>query len=287
MARLYRPPIPIETKCRVALRQLGEMFIDDVIVANRFVPRDTRHRSLGRLLDEKLVALAELLKCEVSDLRLDHDPALGARPKHRRGLGKKTYYIPDANDPAHLFYRPHGPQFEGSHLIKTNIRGDHGQHPDRVLIKKARRAERGPKPKRGPKMQGRGFEKKTKPKWPKRQFRADLPRAVRRVQQEVDLKYALLIVGAVWLAILRTLIPVAADDKLPDVTLNSATSVMIDPGCIIAMIATDTAQVTVDWPCIERTVAKFDPKKNFGEMTTSMAVILKAVHDGTAKEAGK
>ena len=103
-------------------------------------------------------------------MRLDHDPPLAARPKHRRGLGKRTYYIPDANDPNHLFYRPHGAQFAGSHLIKTNVRGDHGQHPDRVLIKKNRRIERGPKPKRGPKIKSRGFEKSAGAKWPKRSF---------------------------------------------------------------------------------------------------------------------
>lgn len=76
-------------------------------------------------------------------------------------------YEPDANDPDHLFYRPHGPEFDGSHLIKTNVRGDHGQHPDRVLIKKQKRLERGPRPKRQP-----GFKKAKAPKtkWPSRPF---------------------------------------------------------------------------------------------------------------------
>ena len=178
MARLYRPTIPVEIKCRVALRQLGEAEIDNVIEANR-PRRDAGYmvgvvglapgRSLGRLLDDLLEQLAEKLRCKVEDLRLDHDPPLAARPQERRGLGRKTYYVPDANDPEHLFYRPHGPQFEGSHLIKTNVRGDHGQHPDRVLIKKMRRIERGPRPKRQP-----GFKKKNpkapKRKWPSRPF---------------------------------------------------------------------------------------------------------------------
>jgi hypothetical protein len=79
------------------------------------------------------------LGCNRHDLRLDHDPPLAARPRFRRGLGKKTYYQPPANDPDHLVYRPHGPEFEGSHLIKTNVRGDHGQFPDRVLIKRENR----------------------------------------------------------------------------------------------------------------------------------------------------
>lgn len=178
--KLYRPTIPVEVKCRVALRQLGELRVDAVIEFNR--PSKAAGymvgvvglsgRSLGRLLTEAMERLAETMCCNVSDLRLDHDPPLGARQKERRGLGKNTYYIPDANDPDHLFYRPHGPQFEGSHLIKTNIRGDHGQHPDRVLIKKARRIERGPKPKRGRKIGSPpGFySRDTKPAWPKRPF---------------------------------------------------------------------------------------------------------------------
>lgn len=93
-------------------------------------------------LEQLRSALAEQIGCDVKDLRLDHDPPLGARPRRRSGLGRKTYYTPDANDPDHLFYRPHGPEHAGSHLVKTNIRGDHGQHPDRVLIKKERKRER-------------------------------------------------------------------------------------------------------------------------------------------------
>jgi hypothetical protein len=170
MPRLYRPVIPIEIKCRVILRQLGEIFIDDVIRLNRFVPRESVHRrSLARLLAKKQEEFASLLGCTVPELRLDHDPPLAARPKHRRGLGKKTFYIPDANDPDHLFYRPHGPQHAKSHLIKTNVRGDHGQHPDRVLIKKARKLERGPKPKRAiARFSAKNPKQKTK--WASRPF---------------------------------------------------------------------------------------------------------------------
>ena len=132
MGRLYRPHIPFDTRCRVALRQLGDMWPEDLMDA---------HRSAGgswlKLLDQLLARLADLLNCGVGDLRLDHDPALGTRP--RRGEGKNTIYMPPANDPDHLLYRPHGPQFAGSHLIKTNIRGDNGQYPDRVLIKRERK----------------------------------------------------------------------------------------------------------------------------------------------------
>lgn len=160
MGRLYRPHIPILTRVLVATGQCYQQGFNP--------PVREEAESLGALLQRQLSALATSFGCDVKDLRLDHDPPLAARPKSRRGLGKKTYYIPDANDPAHLFYRPHGPEHAGSHLIKTNVRGDHGQHPDRVLIKKARRLERGPRPKRPS-----NFSPKVRPakrKWPNRPF---------------------------------------------------------------------------------------------------------------------
>jgi hypothetical protein len=163
MVRLYRPSIPLDVRIRVVLRQLGEMFIEEIISSAR--------GHLGKLLAAKLEALASLLGCEVKDLRLDHDPALATRQRLQYSSVIKPIYFPDANDPEYLNYRPHGPQFEHSHLIKTNVRGEHGQHPDRVLIKKARRLERGPKPKRGPGIKSRGFEKPSvKPKWASRPF---------------------------------------------------------------------------------------------------------------------
>lgn len=150
MAKLYRPHIPIEVKCRVVLRQLGEMFPDEVLNERR-----RHHRGFGPFLKQKRQELADLLGCEVSDLRLDHDPPLGARVKHDYHKGDDmigmTYfsvYEPDANDPEYLRYRPHGAQFAGSHDVKTRIRGDHGQFSDITLIKRQRRRERGPKPKR-------------------------------------------------------------------------------------------------------------------------------------------
>lgn len=164
MPRLIRPAIPVEVKFRVVLRQLGEMWPDDIIRLHR-----EARSSMGRAVAERLTRLAELLNCEVKDLRLDHDPALGAREKVFR---KKVHvdYIPSANDPEHLRYRPHGPQFAGSHLIKTNVRGEHGQHPDRVLIKKQRRLEKGAQPvKRRVAFPGKNKASRPKPKrqWPK------------------------------------------------------------------------------------------------------------------------
>jgi hypothetical protein len=136
MARLYRPYIPIDVKCRLALMALGEMFIEKRLAYHR------EHRRLGHFLAELLGELARLMCCEVSDLRLDHDPPLALREK--RYVKGTIVYTPDANDLAHLFFRPHGAQFAGSHDIKTRVRGDHGQFSDLALIRreKNRRAKK-------------------------------------------------------------------------------------------------------------------------------------------------
>jgi hypothetical protein len=155
MPRLYRPTISLSVKCAVAKRQLEASGINPIST-----------QKLSTFLFLALDALARVWSCDRRDLRLDHDPPLGARC--RSGEGKQTVYAPPANDPDHLFYRPHGPEFAGSHLIKTNCRGDHGQHPDRVLIKKMRRIERGPQPKRPHSLNKN--PKAPKPKWPSRPF---------------------------------------------------------------------------------------------------------------------
>lgn len=132
--RLHRPYIPRETRLRVALRQLGEFWPEDRIVLAR------KRGEVGLALRLCLGQLAELLGCAVEDLDLDHDPPLGAREKRFTRSEPCGYvYVPGANDPEFLFYR-----VRVAHKIKTNVRGEHGQHPDRVLIKKNRRLERGP-----------------------------------------------------------------------------------------------------------------------------------------------
>lgn len=174
MPRLLRPHIPLETRCQVVLRQLGEMWIEDVISKFRLAAnlKGRRNGSLGHLLKTKLAELATLLGCEPKDLRLDHDPALGARAKvFDEETGEHIGYIPDANDPEHLRYRPHGTQFAGSHDVKTRIRGDHGQYPDLTLIKR-QRARENPIKRPKSKIKGRGFTKGKRPmkgrsSWPK------------------------------------------------------------------------------------------------------------------------
>lgn len=155
MARLYRPHIPLSVRLTVVLRQLE--FIPAIVKSA--VNAAIKDRRVGEMLHERLGQLAMNLGCERKDLRLDHDPPLAARPSYRRGLGKKRYYIPAANDPDHLVYRPHGAEFEGSHLIKTLVRGDHGQFPDRVLIKRERKRHEKKKPKPKMKIRSRGFDK--------------------------------------------------------------------------------------------------------------------------------
>lgn len=149
MPRLYRPHIPIKVRCRVAMRQLGEMWPDRVL--------EEWEGPLGALLDMLLAKLGPLLSNEeVIDLHLDHDPPLAARGlMHKRKTGT-VVYVPDANDPEHLVYRE-----KHAHHIKTNVRGEGAQHPDRVLIKKQRRRERGKQRRRGPPIRSR------KSTWPK------------------------------------------------------------------------------------------------------------------------
>jgi hypothetical protein len=138
MARLYRPHIPLTIRCEVISRQLFEMGRPYGFVGS---PLPAGHR-LKVMLDY----FARVTGCDVKDLRLDHDPPLALRPKERRGLGRRTYYVPDANDPKYLKYRPHGAQFDGSHDVKTRIRGEHGQYSDIALIKRERRRQRREKP---------------------------------------------------------------------------------------------------------------------------------------------
>ena len=154
MARLYRPYVPLEVRCRVAMKALGELWPDQLL---------EEMGASKTLLTMLLTKLAAVLVCDVTDLRLDHDPPLGLRPQERRGLGRKTYYVPDANDPEHLFYRPHGTQFAGSHDVKTRIRGDRGQFSDVTLIKRQRRRDRKAKPVK----RRSGSRPKLKVKWPK------------------------------------------------------------------------------------------------------------------------
>lgn len=145
MARLPRPHVPMDVDLLVILRQIGEMFPGVVVQAAR------RKRCLRKTRDAKLAELSELLGCDVKDLELDHDPALINReklvdlPSGRRCRvvvvpkgAKVLRYFPDANHPEYLRYRPKAMGADGSHRIKTRVRGDHGQLSDLALARKER-----------------------------------------------------------------------------------------------------------------------------------------------------
>lgn len=171
MPRLYRPHMPLSVKVLVAERDFSKRF-----------PRGwkpyallAKDWTLARRLEWLLAQIARAIGCEPKDLRFDHDPPLGARLRRRSGLDRKTYYTPDANDPEHIFARPHGAQFEGSHDVKTRIRGDHGQFSDLALIKRERRRERKKngrknRRKRFPRGAIRRKAERPKTRWAKRPF---------------------------------------------------------------------------------------------------------------------
>ena len=149
MARLPRRHIPLSVRCEVAERQLRSRGFD---------PRQFADVSP---LSERLAFLLTAL-FEGRDCQLDHEPALVNRKQIRDVDGVLLRYEPDEHDPAHLMYRE-----KHDHLIKTTVRGDHGQFSDMVLAKRERRRakkaagklKRKTKWPKGRKLQSRGFRK--------------------------------------------------------------------------------------------------------------------------------
>lgn len=143
--RLPRPHIPISVRVAVARRQWGE---------------STGMHAMGIPLPDNYAALQAYLHLLFGDqkVHLDHDPPLAARPLRFDKGGKFLGYVPDANDPDYLIYRT-----VEDHRLKTNVRGDGAQYPDRVLIKRERRRLKKRRPKR--KIANR------KRQWPKRKLR--------------------------------------------------------------------------------------------------------------------
>src|SRR5215472_2814209 len=111
MPRLYRPYIPLDVRCRVVLRQLGEIWPDEVIAEWR-----AKRLGLDLLLAAMFADLSRLLGCAPHDLHLDHDPPLALRKRLDvvEGGKAKSIYTPDANDPEHLIYRT-----KAAHDVKT------------------------------------------------------------------------------------------------------------------------------------------------------------------------
>jgi hypothetical protein len=123
MSRLPRPYIPLSVRADVAVKQA---------TAN------------GMRADADFFALScreQIRQClqylfGSEPVHLDHNPALENRQKLYHN-GVHVAYSPPANDPEYLIYRT-----KHDHHIKTNVRGDGAQYPDRVLAKRERRRAR-------------------------------------------------------------------------------------------------------------------------------------------------
>ena len=179
MSRLPRPPISLAVKLTITLRQNG----CSIDVARERVENARKERKLGVDLEGELFLLAATLGCPRDQLRLDHNPALENREKLVLLLSGRTKlvvivpngakvlrYFPDANDPEYMIYRPHSPEFAGSHLIKTNVSGDGAQHSDRAMAAKNKNIARNRDPKR------RKAKIRSASRWP--------PRGSRKIQNK-------------------------------------------------------------------------------------------------------
>lgn len=133
-----RPYIPLAVRMQVAERQFNA-FAKTSDHPNVVLFRDEVDRAHWKRTEPLADQLRALLTMTFGDSppHLDHDPPLRTRLYNPRLKDVAARYTPNANDPNHLTYRT-----EHEHRIKTNVRGEHGQHPDRVLIKRERKRER-------------------------------------------------------------------------------------------------------------------------------------------------
>ncbi len=136
-----RPGLPpLAIRLQVAIRQLEKSGRSTIIIET----------------ETKEQQLSGILKFLFGDaiVHLDHEPALRRRKYNPRVKKIAARYTPHAHDADCLLYRPFAAELDGSHYIKTQVRGDNGQFPDRVLIKRERRREK-PKKRKGPPIQNR------------------------------------------------------------------------------------------------------------------------------------
>lgn len=153
-----RPPITDRVKLTVAFAQAINAGFNAFALLSR-----NDGETLKQLLERRLQFVADhVLKCPRSELRCDHNPPLRARPYNPRIKDVAARYTPNANDERYLFFRPQSAEYEWSHHIKTNVRGDGAQYPDRVLINRERRRE---------KAASKGVRKWKSKTWPKRKLR--------------------------------------------------------------------------------------------------------------------
>jgi len=146
MAKLHRPYIPFEVRCRVALAQHRKKPPNDPGIERSLLLEHPQAGGLGYVKYLALI-LHEMFGDDADKAHLDHDPALCNRRKRLKtikhnifGPKRITVYSPDANDPKHLIYRIGGKVGDGSpHDIKTRVRGEHGQLSDLAIARKEKR----------------------------------------------------------------------------------------------------------------------------------------------------
>jgi hypothetical protein len=171
-----RPPMPpLSVRVVVAERQFKKVrqpweFNDYCAILDRCL-RLGKKLSLAKRLKWLLSRIFEDVD-NVVPHACDHDPALILRPYNPRIKDVAARYTPHAHDPDALIYRA-----RDDHQLKTTGRRPGAARTittkgsDIGLKTKFARLERGPKPKRGPKIRSPGFRKPAgKQKWPKRGF---------------------------------------------------------------------------------------------------------------------
>lgn len=168
--RRVRPYIPLEVRVQVAERQLlNEVGSDKTVSVARWIAYQNTKGSYSS--KRNLGVLLSLLAAANGDvLQLDHDPALILRQyKVDRRKPPAAWYTPNANDPAHLIYRPlrdHGEKTFGRKADAEKTVTTKGS--DIWLKTKFKRLEQ-PSKKRRAKIPAR------KKPWPKRSFPKQRP----------------------------------------------------------------------------------------------------------------
>lgn len=153
--RRIRPGMPpISIQIAVAERQARQH--DPAEIINAIMQKPSTAERLNYLL-------ALLFGEDGETAHLDHNPALRVRVYNPRIKDTAARYTPHAHNPDFLIWRT-----KHAHHIKTNVRGDGAQFPDRVLIKRERRREKATRaePTKSPRLPSRAKLRTPKRAWP-------------------------------------------------------------------------------------------------------------------------
>ena len=82
------------------------------------------------------------------------------------------------------------------------------------------------------------------------------------------------------LLLAMTTAAIAADPKW---TTSNTIGVVTANSCFIASIEDKTYNVTIDWKCVDKEAQKYRDGKST-DISGPMALVMKAIHDGTAKD---